>query len=404
MPRFAYKAYTKSGKLAEGVMEAAAEREVLLFLRRQDLKVRIIEKQAEPLFGFLSGLKRTKVTPQDVMRFTSMFATLVNAGIPMSSCVRTLQEQSDNPAFKDILQNVMQEIEGGLDLSEALGKHPAVFDRMYVDLVRAGEVGGVLHEVLKRLAAYTEKAERFRRRIKGALTYPAVVTVIAILIVWVILQFVVPQFAETFASAGKSLPLPTRILMAASDFVRFYYYIFFLGVAAIYAGFRVGMRDPKFQRTIDGLVLKIPVFGDLLMKSAICRFARTLAMLLVSGIPIIQSLEIVSRVTGNRMISEALLAVVESISSGSNVADPMKRSGVFAPIVVQMISVGESTGNLAGMLSKIADFYEDEVEVVMESLSTLIEPIMIVFLGVVLGFVIIALFLPILSRSGVHRV
>lgn len=401
MAQFYYKSFTKGGKLVEGEMEAASEREVLLALRKQDLKVLLIKEKPPPLLGFLSYFKKTKVTPREVMRFTSMFATLVNARIPLSACIRTLQEQSDNPDMKTILKTVMQDIEDGQDLSTALSRHPVAFDRMYVDLVRAGEAGGVLYAVLDRLAEYTEKSEKLRRKVKGALTYPAVVISIAVVIVWVILTFVVPEFAKTFAEAGKSLPLPTRILLGISDAIRYYWYLFvFAGVSVVF-GFKFAMKDPKFQRYWDGFILKVPLFGDLIMKSAVSRFSRTLSMLFVSGIPIIQALQIVSHVTGNRMITEALLAVSDAIASGDNFADPLKRSGVFSPLVVQMVAVGESTGNMGDMLSKIADFYEDEVEVVVDALSTLIEPLMIVFLGVVLGFVIIALFLPILSLSEV---
>jgi type IV pilus assembly protein PilC len=401
MPAFYYKSFTRSGKLVEGTMEAGTERDVMMVLRRQDLKVLTIKEKPKSVTEYFSAIRKRKVSAHELVRFTSMFATLVNAGIPVGTCVRTLYEQMENPTFKHVLQNVMIEIEGGQDLSTALSRHPAVFDTMYVDLVRAGEAGGVLHQILERLASYAEKTERLRRRVKGALTYPAVVICIAVVIVWVILTFVVPEFAKTFAQAGKQLPLPTRVLLMASDLVRFYYYWLFLGGVGAWFGFRFALKDPKFQRRWDGFVVKVPVFGDLIMKTAVARFARTLAMLLVGGVPIIQALQIVAHVTGNRMITEALLAVGDSISSGETFAEPMKRSGVFSPLVVQMITVGETTGSMALMLNKIADFYEDEVEVIMGSMSALIEPMMIVFLGVVLGFVIIALFLPILSLSEV---
>lgn len=401
MSRFSYKAYAKTGKQIEGVMEATAERDVLILLRKQNLKVLRIEKMATPWPEIFAGLTRKKVGAQDVMRFTSMFSTLVNAGIPLSACLRTLQEQTDHPELKNVLSTVIQEIESGLDLSTALSKHPDVFNAMYVDLVRAGEAGGALHVVLERLAIYSEKTERLRRKIKGALTYPIVVVCIACLIVGVILIFVVPEFAQTFAAAGKVLPLPTRILLMVSDAVRHLYLFIIIAGGGLYAGFRFAIQNPQFQKTADVLMLKLPLFGDLLMKSAVSRFARTLAMLLVSGVSIIQSLQIVAHVTGNKVIAEALLNVGDAICSGESFAEPMKRCGVFSPLVVQMIAVGESTGNMAGMLSKVADFYEDEVETAAESLSSLIEPLMIVFLGIVLGFVIIALFLPILSLSEV---
>ncbi len=401
MSQFHYRAFTKSGGLVEGMLEAAAEREVLVSLRRQNLKVLLIEEKAASWTEMLGGLRRKKIHPQEVMRFTSMFSTLVNAGIPLSTCMRTLHEQADNAAFKEVLMNVMQEIESGMDLSQALARHPAVFDRMYTDLVRAGESAGALDVVLERLAAYAEKADKFRRKIKSALTYPVVVLAIAVLIVWIILVFVVPEFAATFAQAGKQLPLPTRMLMAMSNIMRDWYMLIAAGIGAFIWGLKMALKDPRFQRKFDGFILKVPVYGELMMKSAMARFSRTMSMLLVSGVPIIQALQIVSHVTGNRLITEALLSVSDSISGGDSFTDPLKRSGIFSPLVVQMISVGETTGNMSGMLTKIADFYEDEVEMVMDTLSSLIEPIMIVFLGVVLGFVIIALFLPILSLSEI---
>jgi type IV pilus assembly protein PilC len=403
MPRYAYKAYTRSGSLVEGLMESPGERDVLISLKRQDLKVlRIDEKKPtleEMIAGFMASRRRVNAT--EVARLTQMFATLVSAGIPLSTALRTLEEQAENPALKDVLRNVLQEIESGLDLSSALAKHPSVFDRMYVDLIRAGEASGALHVVLERLADYTEKAEKLRRRVRGALTYPAVIFSIALIIVWVIVVFVVPQFAETFAGAGKTLPMPTQILLTISDLLSTsYYWIAPLLIGAWY-GLRALARDPKMSRTLDILVLRIPVFGELIRKAAVARFARTLAMLLVSGVPIIQALQIVSHVTGNRMITEALQAVGDAIVSGESFAEPLKRSGVFSPLISQMVSVGEATGSLAEMLGKVADFYEDEVEVAMETISTLIEPFIIVFLGLVLGFVIIALFLPILTLSEV---
>ncbi len=399
MAQFRYRAFTRTGSPVEGTLEAATARDVLVNLRRKNLKVLQIDEKKDSLAESLLRFRKRKVKPFEIMRFTSMFSTLINAGIPLSACVRTLEEQMDNPVFKEALQAVMQEIESGMDLSTALSRHPAIFDRMYVDLVKAGEQGGALAVILERLAKYAEKAERFRRKIKSALTYPAVVSVIAVVIVWVILAFVVPQFGETFSQAGKTLPLPTRVLLAASDAVRFSYLYVFAAAAACYYGLRLALRDPSLRRRFDFLLLKMPVYGELLLKSSVARFARTLAMLLVSGVPIIPALEIVSFVTGNRRITETLQSVADSISSGESFTEPLKRSGVFSPLVIQMVSVGESTGNMPEMLNKIADFYEEEVDTVMDTLSSLIEPIMIVFLGVVLGFVIIALFLPILSMS-----
>ncbi|RMH56255.1 MAG: type II secretion system F family protein [Candidatus Hydrogenedentota bacterium] len=385
--------------MVEGVLEAGAERDVLLNLRRRNLKVLLIEEKKETWYDLLGKWMHRKVKLREIVRFTSMFSTLVNAAVPMSSCLRTLQEQTDNIALKEILENVQQEIEGGMDLSTALGMHPQAFNRMYVDLVRAGETSGTLGIILERLAAYTEKTEKLRRRIKSALTYPAVVVAISFLIVWVILQFVVPKFAETFAQFGKDLPLPTVILLEVSNVVRNFYALVLLAGVGAYFGIRTLLKNDSFRKTWDTMVLKIPFFGELILKSSLARFTRTLAMLLDSGIPIIQALQIVSHVAGNRLITDTVFAAADAITSGESFSDTLRKGEVFPPIVIQMVSVGEATGNLPAMLNKIADFYEDEVDIVIESLSSLIEPLMIVFLGVVLGYVIIALFLPILSLS-----
>ncbi|MEW5692521.1 MAG: type II secretion system F family protein [Candidatus Hydrogenedentota bacterium] len=399
MPEFSYKAKNRSGELVQGVLLGANPREIITRLRAQELTVLNVEEIKESILSYINIFTKKKVKSSELVLFTRMFATLINAGLPIVTSLRTLQEQMSGEYFKEIIGKLIHDIESGSDLSEALSKHPKIFSTMYVDMLRSGEAGGVLDVILERLATYLENTERLRRKIKGAMTYPVVVSSIAILIVWGILTFVVPKFADTFAHAGAHLPLPTRILMFISDLIRVYYLFVFLGFIILYVIYRIGLKNENIRRVIDKYKLKMPVFGELILKVSISRFSRTLGTLTISGVPIIQALNVVTKTAANLIIEDTIANVQESIRSGQTFAQPLKQSGIFPPLVVQMVAVGESTGNLGEMLIKASDFYEEQVDVAVEAFSSLIEPILIVFLGIVLGFVIIALFLPILSLA-----
>ncbi len=405
MPKFEYTGKTVGGQVTKGEIEAPNINQAAMMLRRQ----RIIPSAITEKKGGLSSLQKGLeikipglggIKTKELVVFTRQFATMIDAGLPLVQCLDILASQQQNKEFQKVLFDVKASVEEGSTLADALRKHPKVFDALFVNLIAAGEVGGILDTILNRLSAFMEKAEKLKSKIKGALTYPVVVIVIAALVVSGLLIWVVPIFEDMFSSFGKALPAPTQLVVNMSDFLRSSWYILLGALALTLVGLSQFYKTRKGRRIMDGLFLKMPVFGDLLKKTAVARFTRTLGTMLSSGVPILEALEIVAKTAGNVVVEEAVMRARASISEGKTLAEPLAQTKVFPPMVTQMITVGESTGAMDTMLSKIADFYEDEVDAAVEALTSLIEPMLMAFLGVVVGGLVIALYLPIFQLAG----
>jgi type IV pilus assembly protein PilC len=340
------------------------------------------------------------VKEKDIILFARQFSTMIDAGLPIIQCLDILHTQQDNTTFKKVLKQVKESVEGGATMAEALKAFPKHFDSLFVNMIAAGEAGGILDTILRRLAAYMEKAARLKARVKGAMTYPLATLAIAIIVLAVILVFVIPVFEEMFADFGSELPAPTQFVVFLSDMVKSK--ILYIIAAAILFGFafKKYYATEKGRDATDALVLKLPVFGMLLRKVAVAKFTRTMGTMLTSGVAILEALDIVAKTAGNRSVEKAIYNVRSGIAEGRTMADPLTESGVFPPMVCQMISVGESTGALDAMLEKIADFYDEEVDQAVENMTALIEPIMLVFLGVTIGGLVIAMYLPIFKMAG----
>ena len=400
MAVFIWEAATKRGEVKKGEMDAADESVVRGLLRRQGFKSITVKKKPKDIKEYLPFLKQ-KVKQKDVVVFARIFSTMINAGLPLIQCLDLLAQQEQNKTFANIITSVKEDIEGGSTLHDALNKYPAVFDELFINLVAAGESGGILDVVLNRLSNYMEKAMKLKSKVKGAMTYPASVLVISIAVVALLLLKVIPVFKKMFEGMGGELPGPTQFLVNASEFMQSYFLIMLAGVAlAIYA-FRRYYRTEKGRFTFDALVLKSPVFGPLLKKVAVAKFTRTLSTMMGSGVPILEGLNIVSKTAGNVIVENAIMKTRQGISEGRTIAEPLAETNIFPSIVVQMIAVGEATGALDAMLEKIADFYDDEVDVAVEAMTALLEPFMMVFLGGVVGGMIIAMYLPIFKMASV---
>ena len=380
-------------------MEADSENFVRLTLRRQGIEPTKIKPKAKDLFENVKFLQ-PKVTEKDIVVMTRQFATMIDAGLPLVQCLEILFSQQDNRTFKRILKNIKEDVEEGSTFADALKQHPDVFDDLFVNLVAAGEIGGILDIILNRLAAYIEKAAKLKKKVKGAMTYPIVVTVIAVMVVAVILIFVIPVFEAMFADFGKSLPVPTQIVVALSEFLQNYILYIVVGFVLLIFAFRRFYKTEKGQALVDSLILKLPVFGMLIRKVAVAKFTRTLGTMISSGVPILDSLDIVAATAGNMTIEEAIRETRQSISEGRTIAEPLADSEVFPSMVVQMISVGEATGALDTMLGKIADFYDDEVDAAVDALTAMLEPFMMVFLGGTIGGLVVSMYLPIFQMAG----
>ena len=399
MPEYLWEGLTRKKETKKGEMEAPDEGAVRTQLRRQGIKPVSIRKKPKDLLENIPFFKQ-KVKEKDVVIFSRQFATMIDAGLPIIQCLELLSAEEENVTFKKIITTIKDDIESGISLSDALKKYPDVFDELFVNLVAAGEAGGILDVILNRLSAYMEKAMKLKAKVKGAMTYPASVLVISIAVVILLLYKVVPVFEEMFAGFGSALPGPTQFLVNASAFVQ--NNILYMIAAAVIIAF-VFKRYHKTERgrlQIDTFVLKSPVFGMLLKKVAVAKFSRTLSTMMSSGVPILDGLEIVSKTAGNKVIENALMDTKKSISEGKTIAEPLRESGIFPSMVVSMIGVGENTGALDAMLAKIADFYDDEVDTAVDAMTALLEPFMMVFLGGVVGGMIIALYLPIFSMAG----
>jgi type IV pilus assembly protein PilC len=341
-----------------------------------------------------------KVKESDVILFARQFSTMIDAGLPIIQCLDILYNQQNNSTFKKMLKQVKESVEGGATLAEALKKFPKHFDDLFVNMVAAGEAGGILDAILRRLAGYMEKAARLKSKVKGAMTYPLVTLAIAVMVLAVILIFVIPVFEEMFADFGSELPVPTQVVVAMSDMVKSKI-LYIIGAAILFMiAFKKYYATEKGRDAVDALVLKLPVFGMLLRKVAVAKFSRTMGTMLGSGVAILEALDIVAKTAGNRTVEKAVYNVRSGIAEGRTMADPLNESGVFPPMVCQMISVGESTGALDAMLEKIADFYDEEVDQAVENMTALIEPVMLVFLGVTIGGLVIAMYLPIFKMAG----
>jgi type IV pilus assembly protein PilC len=376
-------------------MEAANEEAVMAALRGQMLTPMSVKAKPKDISEYIGFLKQ-KITTKDLVIFTRQFATMIDAGLPLVQCLKILGDQQDNPTFKKVIEEVRSDVEQGSTFAEALFKHPKPFDALFCNLVAAGEVGGILDTILNRLAAYLEKADALARKVKGAMVYPATVTVVAIAVVVLLLVKVIPTFEKMFSDFGGELPGPTQVVVTISNFMQEWIAIILGGLfIASVAFFRARRVSYKFRKATDALFLKAPVFGPLLRKVAVARFTRTLGTMISSGVPILDGLDIVSKTAGNVIIEEALNDVRSAISEGRTIAEPLAESGVFPGMVVQMIAVGEETGAMEVMLSKIADFYDDEVDAAVDAVTAMLEPLMMVGLGGTVGSMLIAMYLPI---------
>ncbi|PJC74059.1 MAG: pilus assembly protein PilC [Syntrophobacterales bacterium CG_4_8_14_3_um_filter_49_14] len=400
MPVFLWEATTKKGELKKGEMDAPDETVIRGLLRRQGLKSITVKKKPKDLLEYLPFLKQ-KVKGKDIVVFARIFSTMINAGLPLIQCLDLLATQEQNKTFSKIITSIKEDIEGGSTLSDALKKYPDIFDELFVNLVTAGESGGILDIILARLSGYMEKAMKLKSKVKGAMTYPASVLVISIGVVSLLLLKVIPVFQKMFEGMGGALPAPTQFLVNASQFMQDYFLHMIIAVAVIIYVFRRYYRTEKGRLQVDSLVLKAPVFGPLLKKVAVAKFSRTLSTMMSSGVPILEGLAIVSKTAGNKIIENALLETRKCISEGRTIAEPLSESDIFPPMVVQMIAVGEATGALDAMLAKIADFYDDEVDAAVDTMTALLEPFMMVFLGGVVGGMIIAMYLPIFQMASV---
>ena len=394
MPTYAWKGKTRTGEMREGTMQASSRAEAIAALRRQGvMQATVAERGKELALPKLRG----SVGSKDIAVFTRQFSVMIDAGLPLVQCLEILAGQQSNKVFAAVLTDVRQDVESGSTLADAMRKHPKVFDDLYANMVAAGEAGGILDTILQRLSTYIEKAVKLKAAVRGALVYPVSVIVIACVVVWVILTFVIPVFADLFAGLGAQLPLPTQIVVNLSNFLRSWWWLVLGVIVAAVVLVRQYYQTPQGRRTLDAFMLKFPVIGTLLRKIAVARFCRTLGTLTSSGVPILDGLDITARTAGNAVVQEAIQNVRKEVEQGKTISEPLAKSGVFPSMVVQMVQVGEQTGAMDTMLSKIADFYEDEVDEATQNLLSLLEPLIILFLGVVIGGIVIAMYMPMFS-------
>lgn len=390
--------YQWSGKTAKGVVEtgeitAGTKEDVIAQLRRRKITpTTIIEKPKKAgRFGFGGGVK-----DKDIVVFTRQFATMIDAGLPLVQALDVLSTQVENKNFGRAIQHIKVDVESGSTYADALKKHPKIFNELYCNMVAAGEAGGILDTILNRLAAYIEKAMKLKKKVKGAMVYPIVVTSIAVLVIAVIMIFVVPTFSKMFAQLGGTLPLPTRLVINASQFIAGIGGLLTgIGIVAFIVALVQFKKTEKGARIVDRIFLKLPIFGPLLNKVAVAKFTRTLGTLVSSGVPILDGLEITAKTSGNKIIEDAIMEVRKGVVAGKTLAEPITKAKVFPPMVTHMIAVGESTGALDAMLAKIADFYDDEVDASVNNLTAMMEPLLMVFLGGAVGFIVVAMYLPI---------
>jgi len=399
MPVYQWVGKNKKNQVQKGELEAVSEEAVKAQLIRQRITPTKIKPKPKDLFENVKFLQ-PKVKGHDVILFARQFSTMIDAGLPIIQCLDILYSQQANATFKKMLKDIKESVEGGSTLAEALKKFPKQFDDLFVNMIAAGEAGGILDAILRRLAAYMEKAARLKAQVKGAMTYPIVTLIIAIGVLAVILVFVIPVFQEMFADFGGELPAPTQIVVGLSEMVKSKILYIIIGIVLFSFAYKKFYSTERGRDVVDDLLLKLPVFGTLLRKVAVAKFTRTMGTMLASGVAILEALDIVAKTAGNRTVEKAIYNVRTGIAEGRTMADPLTESGVFPPMVCQMIGVGESTGALDAMLEKIADFYDEEVDQAVDNLTALIEPFMLVFLGVTIGGLVIAMYLPIFKMAG----
>ena len=401
MPKYSWEGRTKAGGTQKGIIEADSIDIVEAQIKKRGLTNVVIKESAKGITFKIPGFGGGgKIDTKELVIFTRQFATMIDSGLPLVQCLEILASQQENKAFKVILYKVKESVESGSTFAEALAAHPKAFDQLFVNLVAAGEIGGILDTILQRLAAYIEKAMKLKKQIKGAMVYPITIMSIAVVVVGVILVFVIPTFAKMFADFGGELPAPTKIVIALSNFLTKYLVVIIAGFYGLiwlvkkYYGTAVG------QKNIDRWALKAPIAGPLIRKVAVAKFTRTLGTMVSSGVPIMDGLEIVAKTAGNKIVEEAIYSVRSAISEGKTMAEPLAACGVFPPMVVQMIAVGEATGAMDTMLNKIADFYDDEVDDAVSAMTAMMEPLLMVFLGTTVGGLVVAMYLPIFKLAG----
>ena len=399
MPIYLWEGKNRNNIVQKGEMEASSEDLVRSNLNRLRITPTKIKKKPKDLFENIAFLQ-PNVTQKDVILFCRQFSTMIDAGLPIIQCMDILHAQQENATFKKMLKNIKEQVESGSTLADSLKKYPKQFDDLFVNMVSAGEAGGILDTILRRLSAYMEKAAKLKSQVKGAMTYPIVTMVIAVAVVAVILVFVIPVFQEMFADMGGALPPITLAVVGLSEFVKSKIHWIVIGVIIFIFAFKKYYKTEKGRKLVDATMLKLPVFGLLIRKVAVAKFTRTMGTMLSSGVAILEALDIVAKTSGNKTVEQAIYSVRSGIAEGRTMADPLAESGVFPAMVCQMISVGESTGALDAMLEKIADFYEEEVDQAVDNLTSLIEPFMLVFLGVVIGTLVVAMYMPIFKMAG----
>lgn len=396
---FIWKGRSPNGEILAGEYVTDNKQELVNYLRKRKIIITSLKQKSKNIDIPMPWAN--KISTKDLGVFTRQFATMINAGLPMVQCLDILASQLEKESFKKVVTTVTQDVEGGTTLAEALGKHPKVFSALYVNMVEAGEAGGILDLILGRLAVYLEKAEALARKVKSAMMYPAVVFFVAIGASVFMLMFIIPTFAKMFTDFGGDLPLPTKIVMGLSDFLRSKWWLLGAGITGAVIAFKRFYATEPGKLRIDAFALKAPVLGQVIRKAAIARFTRTLGTLVSSGVPILNGLDITARTAGNKVVERAIFSTRESISQGNTISEPLKQSKVFPPMVTQMIGVGEQTGALDEMLEKIANFYDDEVDSAVETLTSVIEPVMIVVMGTLVGGMLIAMYLPMFKLINV---
>jgi type IV pilus assembly protein PilC len=395
---FNWEGKTRQGMVQKGEISASSKEDVLSLLRKQNIQpINVTAKARELNLSF--GAQ--KITDKDIVIFTRQLATMIDAGLPLVQCLDILGSQTENKSLSKTINQVRSDVESGATFADALKKHPKVFDTLFCNMVAAGEAGGILDTILQRLAAFMEKFAKIKSQVKSAMIYPAIILAVAVGVVTLLLVVVVPMLAEIFTDAGMQLPLPTRIVMVVSGFLKSWGGLILLfAIIAFFVGLKQFRKTENGLRMTDSLALKMPVVGSLIQRVAVAKFTRTLGTLLTSGVPILEGLMIVSRTAGNKVVEDAVLTTRQSVSEGKTLADPLSRAKVFPAMVVSMISVGEATGALDSMLNKIADFYDDEVDSAVAALTSMLEPMLMIFLGVVVGFVIVAMYMPIFQMGA----
>ena len=399
MPVYIWEGKTRQGKIQKGEIEAVSEPAVRMQLGRQKITPSKIKVKPKDLFENIAFFQ-PKVTENDLVIFTRQLSTMIDAGLPLVQALDILSSQQDNKTFKKILVQTKGDIEGGATFTDALKKHPNLFDELYVNLVAAGEVGGILDSILNRLAGYIEKTMKLKKKVKGAMVYPISILGVAVVVVVVLLLFVIPVFQKMFAEFGAALPVPTQIVIKISDILKSSIIYIAGSLFALGFAFKKFHNTEKGKTIIDDFVLKLPVFGPLIRKAAVAKFTRTLGTMISSGVPILDGLDITAKTAGNKTVERSIYYTKAGISEGRTIAEPLAESKVFPPMVVRMIAVGEATGALDAMLAKIADFYDDEVDAAVDTLTAMLEPMLMVFLGVVLGGLVVAMYLPIFKMAA----